>query len=81
MNKSSWKSPFINFSKKKEKHTSLLFASRDSQIMPRFLGLTFKVHNGKMYKEVTVLEDMLYHKFGEFVFTRAKFNFKKKKKK
>lgn len=79
MNRSEWKNPYINFFKQKEKHIISIFAARNSQIMPKFLGLTFKVHNGKTYKEITITEKMINHKFGEFIFTRAKFNFKKKK--
>jgi ribosomal protein S19 len=43
------------------------------------VGLTFDIYNGKKYIEVTVTEDMVGHKFGEFSLTRAKFSFKKKK--
>jgi small subunit ribosomal protein S19 len=40
--------------------------SRNSEIIPEFLGLTFKIHNGKSYTEVDVTEEMVGHKFGEF---------------
>jgi ribosomal protein S19 len=40
----------------------------------RFLGLTFKIHNGKSYTEVSVNEEMVGHKFGGTT-TRAKFVF------
>jgi ribosomal protein S19 len=43
------------------------------------VGLTFKVYNGKNYNEITIIDSMIGHKFGEFSFTRAKFIFKKKK--
>ena len=55
--------------------------SRNSTIIPQFVTQTFKVHNGKLFKEVTVTKEMLGHKFGEFSQTRAVFAFKKKKKK
>lgn len=76
MNRSTWKSPYVKFLNK----NNYKIASRSSQILPKFLGLTFKVYNGKAYKNITVTEEMIYHKFGEFVFTRAKFSFKKKTK-
>ena len=80
MNRSTWKNPYINFvEQKKKKQNNHIIASRNSQIVPKFLGLTFKVYNGKSYKEITVSEEMINHKFGEFIFTRAKFSFKKKK--
>lgn len=77
MSRSKWKSPYINFSEQND----YKFISKNSQIIPKFLGLTFKVYNGKIYKDITITEEMIYRKFGEFVFTRAKFSFKKKKTK
>jgi small subunit ribosomal protein S19 len=59
----------------------ILLVSRNSQIIPKFLGLTFNVYNGKNYVELIVTENMIGHKFGEFSFTRANFAFKKKAKK
>ena len=55
--------------------------SRNSSIIPKFINQTFKVHNGKIFKEITVTKEMLGHKFGEFFKTRVEFEFKKKKKK
>lgn len=55
--------------------------SRNSSIIPKFIEQTFKVHNGKIFKEITVTKEMLDHKFGEFLKTRVEFEFKKKKKK
>jgi small subunit ribosomal protein S19 len=84
MSRAKWKGPFIKpIYLKKIKNSNLdeYIASRKTEIVPRFLGLTFKVHNGKSYSEVKVFNEMLGHKFGEFVFTRSKFYFKKKKSK
>ena len=67
------------FLEKKQQKTLLI--SRNSEIVPRFLGLGFNIYNGKNYVGLIVTEDMINHKFGEFSFTRAKFAFKKKKKK
>ena len=55
--------------------------SRNSSIIPKFVEQTFKIHNGKQFKEITVTKEMLGHKFGEFFKTRVEFEFKKKKKK
>lgn len=54
---------------------------RNFEIIPQFLDLTFKVNNGKIYVELLITDDMIGHKFGEFVFTRSRFIFKKKKSK
>jgi small subunit ribosomal protein S19 len=85
MGRSKWKGPYIdpkfiddlnNLNKKK----SLPIISRNSSIIPKFIGLKFKVHTGKTFLEITVSKAMVGHKFGEFTPTRAKFSFKKKKR-
>lgn len=45
--------------------------SRRSVILPKFVGLTFGVHNGKKFIPVLVKEEMVGHKFGEFAPTRV----------
>lgn len=45
--------------------------SRDCTIPPEFVGVTFHVHNGKVFKEVFVSEGMVGHKLGEFSPTRT----------
>ena len=44
--------------------------SRRSMITPEMLGLTFHVHNGKLFMPVYVTENMVGHRFGEFAPTR-----------
>ena len=45
--------------------------SRRSTITPDFIGLTFTVHNGKIFNPVFVTENMIGHKLGEFAPTRT----------
>ena len=45
--------------------------SRRSTIVPEFVGLTFGVHNGKIFNNVFVTEDMVGHHLGEFSPTRT----------
>ena len=45
--------------------------SRNSMIVPEFVGHTFNVHNGKVFVPVFVTENMVGHKLGEFSPTRA----------
>ena len=44
--------------------------SRRSMITPDFVGLTFHVHNGKLFMPVFVTENMVGHRLGEFSPTR-----------
>ena len=87
MNRSKWKGPYISpkFLKKNfnqlDKKKSNNIISRNSKIIQKFIGLTFEVHTGKIYKSINVTKEMIGYKFGEFVPTRGKFSFKKKKTK
>ena len=49
----------------------LKLGQEDLQFLPEFVGLTFGVHNGKKHIPVTVNENMVGHKFGEFSPTRT----------
>lgn len=44
--------------------------SRSSTITPEMIGYTFGVHNGRIFIEVKVMEDMVGHHLGEFAPTR-----------
>ena len=44
--------------------------SRRSMITPEMLGLTFHVHNGKLFMPIFVTENMVGHRLGEFAPTR-----------
>jgi len=44
--------------------------SRRSMITPEMIGLTFHVHNGKLFMPVYVSENMVGHRLGEFAPTR-----------
>ena len=45
--------------------------ARACTIIPEFVGYTFMVHNGKLFRKVFVTEDMVGHKLGEFSLTRT----------
>ena len=45
--------------------------SRRSTIPPDFIGHTFLIHNGRQHVKVTISEDMVGHKLGEFAATRV----------
>ena len=44
--------------------------ARRSQISPEMIGFTFGVHNGKDFISVTVKEEMIGHRLGEFAPSR-----------
>ncbi|MFH1133147.1 MAG: 30S ribosomal protein S19 [Nanoarchaeota archaeon] len=45
---------------------------RDIVILPRMVGKTIKVHNGKTFMPVIIVEEMIGHVLGEFALTRSK---------
>ena len=45
--------------------------SRRSMISPDMIGLTIAVHNGRQHVPVSINEDMVRHKLGEFAVTRT----------
>ncbi|KAL9102140.1 MAG: hypothetical protein Q9163_002671 [Psora crenata] len=49
--------------------------ARSATILPNFVGLKFQVHNGKVYNDVTITEEMVGHKLGEFSPTRKQFRY------
>jgi small subunit ribosomal protein S19 len=78
MSRSSIKGPYVDegLSAKVEKlklagkKEPIKTWARASQIPPEFVGYTFQVHNGKVFKDVFITEDMVGHRLGEFSATR-----------
>ena len=78
MARSVWKGPFVDgyLLKKAEKVREggrsevIKIWSRRSTILPQFVGLTFGVHNGQKHVPVSVSEEMVGMKLGEFAPTR-----------
>ena len=81
MARAIWKGPFVEESliKKVEKQKNdpkkipIKTWSRKSTIIPEFVGISFLIYNGKKFISLTVSEDMVGHKLGEFAPTRTFF--------
>jgi small subunit ribosomal protein S19 len=79
--RSVWKGPFVDGYLLKKADTVrasgrnevIKIWSRRSTILPQFVGLTFGVYNGRKFIPVSVTEDMIGHKFGEFSPSRTFF--------
>ncbi|WP_423140623.1 30S ribosomal protein S19 [Parablastomonas sp. CN1-191] len=80
MARSVWKGPFVDLHLLKKAEGAqeqsgrggpIKTWSRRSTILPQFVGLTFSVHNGHKFIPVSVNEDMVGHKLGEFAPTRT----------
>lgn len=78
MARSVWKGPFVDLHLLKKAQTAqesggrapIKTWSRRSTILPDFVGLTFSVYNGRKFVPVSVNEDMVGMKLGEFAPTR-----------
>jgi ribosomal protein S19 len=86
MSRAKWKSPYLDENttrqlKESKKNHKTVTTSRTTEILPNFIEKSFSVYNGQKYNEILVTEEMIGHKFGEFVPTRKRFIFKKKKAK
>jgi small subunit ribosomal protein S19 len=79
MVRSAWKGPFVDgylIDKVQRvmnegKNKVIKTWSRRSTIIPPFVGFTFDVHNGHKFIPVSVTEEMVGRKFGEFAPTRT----------
>ena len=79
MKRSKHKGPFIL--RKNKSNNKLILLERSIEITSQVIGKTFHVHNGQKYLTLSITEEMVGHKVGEFIPTRENFVFKKKKKK
>ncbi len=79
MARAVWKGPFVEESliKKVEKLKNetnkkpIKTWSRRSVIVPEMIGLTIAIHNGRVHVPVSINENMIGHKLGEFATTRT----------
>ena len=79
MPRSLKKGPFIDLSLEKKVEAALASNdkrpiktwSRRSMVLPEMVGLTISIHNGRVHVPISIKEDMVGHKLGEFVQTRT----------
>ena len=79
MARAVWKGPFVEESlmKKVDKYKDdpkkipIKTWSRKSTVLPDFVGVSFQIYNGKKFIPITISEDMVGHKLGEFAPTRT----------
>jgi len=91
MARSVWKGPFVDGSllktldkvtKAAEKNVFIKFEtwSRRSVVLPQFIDKTINVYNGRKMIPLTVSEEMVGYKLGEFIPTRGRATHKVKAK-
>lgn len=76
MSRSSKKGPYVDpkllekVAKRKPEDGPIKTWSRDSEISPEMVGYMFAIHNGKIFVEIRIREEMVGHRLGEFSPTR-----------
>ena len=87
MSKSKYKLPFVSYSiiksffnNKSKPFSYINIFSRSSIILPKFVGSTIKIYNGKDFKKKLVRREWVGYKFGEFFSSKIRPVYKGKKK-
>lgn len=81
MSRSQWKGPYINknaFSRQLKFKNTVSELPRSFELTAKVVGKSFNVHTGKEFMKVTITNEMVGHKIGEFCLTRKTFTYKKK---
>jgi len=71
---SKWKGVYCSEVLKNEvknsTHGTIKTDSRESTILPEFVGKTFMIHNGKNYTTLKITKEHIGYKLGEFSITK-----------
>ena len=81
MSRVNWKGPYVTnnlLEEIKNYKKDIKTASKNSTILPKFIGFTLKIYNGKTFTILKIVDEMVGHKLGEFISTRKQFSYKKK---
>ena len=78
MSRSKYKGPFfkVNFLKKKQ---WMKITDKNLTILPEYSNNSVRIYNGKNFIKLLINDKMIGFKFGEFINTRKKHIYKKKK--
>lgn len=78
MSRSKYKGPFfkVNFLKKQQ---WIKITNKNLTILPEYNNHSVSVYNGKIFINLIINDKMIGFKFGEFINTRKKHIYKKKK--
>lgn len=78
MSRSNYKGPFfkVNFLKSKK---WIKIMNKNLTILPEYNNYSVSIYNGKIFLNLIITHKMIGFKFGEFINTRKKHIYKKKK--
>ena len=78
MSRSLFKGPLIDSSSNTKTNKKIKLFNKNLIILPEHLNKTFSVYNGKKFITLNIKENMIGYKFGEFINTRSRYQYKKK---
>lgn len=79
MSRSNYKGPFFKVQLIKNKQYIKIY-NKNLTILPEYLDSFVSIYNGKIFVNLKINQKMIGYKFGEFIYTRKKHIYKKKKK-
>jgi ribosomal protein S19 len=79
MSRSKYKGPFFKVHLIKNKRFIKIY-NKNLTILPEYVGYFVNLYNGRTFININIIEKMIGFKFGEFISTRKKHIYKKKKK-
>jgi small subunit ribosomal protein S19 len=79
MSRSKYKGPFFRVNLIEDKKQWIKIYNKNLVILPEYIDHFVNIYNGKTFINIKINEKMIGYKFGEFINTRKKHIYKKKK--
>lgn len=79
MSRSNYKGPFFKINLLKKKQKWIKIHNKNLIILPEYINRFINIYNGKTFINIKITEKMIGYKFGNFIHTRKKHIYKKKK--
>lgn len=79
MSRSKYKGPFFKSNLIEKNNKKIKIYNKNLIILPEYVDHFIKIYNGKTFINLKINNKMIGYKFGEFIYTRKKHVYKKKK--
>jgi small subunit ribosomal protein S19 len=79
MSRSKYKGPFFKVNLIEDELKWIKIHNKNLSILPEYVNRFVNIYNGKTFINIKITEKMVGYKFGEFINTRKKHLYKKKK--
>jgi small subunit ribosomal protein S19 len=79
MSRSKYKGPFFKVNLIEDEPKWIKIHNKNLSILPEYVNRFVNIYNGKTFINIKITEKMIGYKFGEFINTRKKHIYKKKK--